>query len=111
MNTRCKLGQQAIIINSLIQSNIGREVTVHSSIGRVERGGTFEYNGSKFTALITDHHWWITTPHGLDTNFGLTTSKSYIADSWLLPIEEPEDPDAIDTAEPTINTTQLETHE
>ena len=112
MSIRCKQGQQAIIINALVTANIGREVTVAEAIGRVERGGTFEYNGSHYTAPISDHFWWIVAKDPLQTPFeGITTNKVYIPDSWLMPIEDPEDPNAIDTAEPTIHSKELDTVE
>lgn len=93
---RCKQGQMAWIIKSLMPENIGKQVSIVGYIGYFEAEQSFEYNGMTIRVPVTSHYWWVTCPSGLSTPVG-ETSKGVGPDIWLQPI----DPDLLSDDEET----------
>lgn len=82
---KCEQGDIAKIIMSIRPENIGKTVLVDEYIGHFVQGEEFQFRGIMCKALISDHHWWISTEYGLKNMMG-DTPKAYIPDSWLEPI-------------------------
>lgn len=102
---RCKAGQMAVVIKARNTANIGKFVTVETYIGMVETNSTFEYRDQLCRAHdITDHYWWVSSSSGFVTVIG-ETSRTYVPDSWLMPIEPPEEP------KQTAQNKELEIHQ
>ena len=93
----CKKDGLAFIKKALRENNIGKIVTCKQSLGYVERGKEYSYNGERWVAPDSDTHWVITCPSGLDTQFG-KAAEAIIADSWMTPI----DPDILNSDEDTL---------
>ena len=84
---RCKQNKMAWVKYANIQRNIGRMVTTSVYVGYFNAGDTFEYNGISGPIAVTDHWWWVDCPGGLETLIG-ETSRAFMADSWLEPIDD-----------------------
>ena len=84
-----KEGDLAYIVFSVRPENIGRVVKVAEYIGRFKQGEQFDFRGIPCQAMVTDHHWWIEADD-LSIQFG-PSPKAYIADSWLRPIQSPQE--------------------
>jgi hypothetical protein len=95
-NTRCKQGDLAYVIKSLVPTNLRKIVTVGGYVGHFQAMEGFEYNGIYCRVPITDHYWWIECPGGLDTFMG-PMSRAVGPDTWLEPIR----PDLLDDGEET----------
>lgn len=81
----CKENDLAYIKKALRPANIGRVVTCKSLLGYFSKDESFMWNGEKFYAYDTDHHWVIECSSGLETMFG-ESKEAVIIDSWLIPI-------------------------
>jgi len=84
-----KEGDLAYIVFSIRPENIGRVVKVAEYIGRFKQGEQFDFRGIPCQAMVTDHHWWIEADD-IEIQFG-PSPKAYIADSWLRPIQSPQE--------------------
>ena len=83
---KCEKGDLAEIIYSIRESNRGKLVVVDTFIGYFNAGDSFDFNGYKCEASISDNYWWVAAEHGLASMFG-DSPKLYIPDTWLEPIK------------------------
>jgi len=89
----CKQGDNAIIIRSLVDANIGRMVKVGQFVGDFHAMQEFDVGDGIVREAISDGvHWWIHAIGApLESYSGRYTNLAIVADSWLQPIKgEPE---------------------
>lgn len=86
---KCKQGDYARIIYSHRPENLGRVVKVAEYIGRFQEGEEFEFRGMPCHCAVTDHFWWISADD-ITIQFG-PSPRAYIPDTWLEPINNPNE--------------------
>jgi hypothetical protein len=87
---QCKQGELAFIKKSLRPRNIGLIVECKGYLGFYLRDDIIEISGERYTAIVSDNYWIISSASGsIETQFG-KSKEGFIPDLWLTPIKDSE---------------------